>query len=182
MDFATPDTKLVAITFSERNLEGRRLLIKDGSSNLRFLFLSWLIRGQLAEDFSGRPTAGTTITNEDGTTTTTATGLALQPGAPKTSLTKTAQRILAAQKQPPGPTLFIGNLGFEATGDSIRQLFEAHKKKSAETPGGDESPSGNDEEDDKSKATLKGKESKKEDKWIRKVRMGTFEDSGKCKG
>lgn len=30
MDFATPDAKLVAITWSERNLEGRRLLIKDG--------------------------------------------------------------------------------------------------------------------------------------------------------
>lgn len=30
VDFATPDAKLSAITLSERNLEGRRLLIKDG--------------------------------------------------------------------------------------------------------------------------------------------------------
>ena len=30
VDFATPDAKLAAITLSERNLEGRRLLIKDG--------------------------------------------------------------------------------------------------------------------------------------------------------
>jgi len=31
VDFATPDAKLAAIALSERNLEGRRLLIKDGS-------------------------------------------------------------------------------------------------------------------------------------------------------
>ena len=30
VDFATQDAKLAAITLSERNLEGRRLLIKDG--------------------------------------------------------------------------------------------------------------------------------------------------------
>jgi hypothetical protein len=31
VDFGTPDAKLAAIALSERNLEGRRLLIKDGS-------------------------------------------------------------------------------------------------------------------------------------------------------
>ena len=31
VDFATPDAKVVAITLSERNLDGRRLLIKDGT-------------------------------------------------------------------------------------------------------------------------------------------------------
>ena len=30
VDFATPDAKMEAIALSERNLEGRRLLIKDG--------------------------------------------------------------------------------------------------------------------------------------------------------
>lgn len=35
VDFATPDAKLTAITLSERNLEGRRLLIKDGNSDPR---------------------------------------------------------------------------------------------------------------------------------------------------
>lgn len=34
VDFATPDAKITAITLSERNLEGRRLLIKDGNSGL----------------------------------------------------------------------------------------------------------------------------------------------------
>ena len=90
-------------------------------------------------------------------------------------LTKTAQKILAAQKQPPGPTLFFGNLGFEVTEDSIRQLLEAHRKKPAETLAGNDE---DEEEDEDSKAKSRGKE----DKWIRKIRMGTFEDSGKCKG
>jgi len=84
--------------------------------------------------------------------------------------------------------LFFGNLGFQATEDSIRQLLEAHRKKPAETlagDNGDESVSDeeeDDEEDPKAKAESRGKESQKEDKWIRKIRMGTFEDSGKCKG
>lgn len=105
----------------------------------------------------------------------------MKPGALGTGLTKVAQKILAAQKQPPGPTLFFGNLGFEVTEDSIRQLLEAHRKKPVKAPagdGGDEISSDDEEEDSKSK----GKEPKKEDQWIRKIRMGTFEDSGKCKG
>ena len=30
VDFSTPDAKTTAITLSEKNLDGRRLLIKDG--------------------------------------------------------------------------------------------------------------------------------------------------------
>ena len=80
---------------------------------------------------------------------------------------KTAQKILRAQKQPPAPTLFFGNLGFETTEESIRQLLEAHrlKKKGKEVA--------TDPED---------ADAKPKDNWIRKVRMGTFEDSGLCKG
>ena len=90
-----------------------------------------------------------------------------------------SQKILAGQKQPPGPTLFFGNLGFEATEDSIRELLEAHRKKPAEPPaGGEGAESGDDEEEDGGSKV----KSRKEDKWIRKIRMGTFEDSGKCKG
>ena len=58
------------------------------------------------------------------------------------------------QKQPPGPTLFLGNLGFETTEDTIRELLESHRAKDVPA----------------------------DDKWIRKIRLGTFEDSGKCKG
>ncbi|OBZ70411.1 Nucleolar protein 13 [Grifola frondosa] len=69
-----------------------------------------------------------------------------------------AQKILRAQKQPPGPTLFLGNLGFETSEQSIREMLDSHRAKDrAPEPG--EPP-----------------------RTIRKVRMGTFEDSGKCKG
>jgi hypothetical protein len=66
------------------------------------------------------------------------------------------------QKQSPAPTLFFGNLGFETTETSIRELLEAHRfiKKQGKDEAGD----------------------KPKDVWIRKVRMGTFEDSGLCKG
>ena len=69
------------------------------------------------------------------------------------------------QKQSPAPTLFFGNLGFETTEASIRELLDAHRSikkqgKDAPTEAGD----------------------KPKDVWIRKVRMGTFEDSGLCKG
>ena len=109
----------------------------------------------------------------------------LGSAAPKIGLTKIAQKILAAQKQTPGPTLFFGNLGFEATEGSIRQLLEAHRKKPTENSSqNDEDESSDDggEGDGESRAKSKGKGSRKEDKWIRKIRMGTFEDSGKCKG
>jgi len=59
--------------------------------------------------------------------------------------------------------LFFGNLGFETTEASIRELLEAHriiKKQGKDAP----------------------IEDKPKDVWIRKVRMGTFEDSGLCKG
>jgi RNA recognition motif-containing protein len=74
---------------------------------------------------------------------------------------------LRIQKQPAAPTLFLGNLGFETTEKSIRELFEAHRglKKIKE-------PEDEEEKD----------EAKVADKWIRKIRMGTFEDSGNCKG
>ena len=81
--------------------------------------------------------------------------------------------------------MFFGNLGFQATADSIAQLLEAHRKKQGKAPiqnKGDQDSSDGEEEDNKQKVTLKGKESKKEDRWIRKIRMGTFEDSGNCKG
>ena len=80
--------------------------------------------------------------------------------------------------------MFFGNLGFEVTEDSIRQLLEAHRKKPAGVPAGDSGGESADseKEGDCSKVKSGGKGLQKEDKWIRKIRMGTFEDSGKCKG
>ena len=79
--------------------------------------------------------------------------------APLTGLTKTSKKILSVQKHPECSSLFIGNLGFVATEDSLVNLIAQQMKPLYDSK------------------TLLEKE-----KWLRKVRMGTFEDSGKCKG
>ncbi|OCH90967.1 hypothetical protein OBBRIDRAFT_559083 [Obba rivulosa] len=136
VDFATPDAKTVAITLSENPLDGRRLLIKDG------------------DDFAGRPSPSTPSAAE---------GSADAGTSKLTGHTKTAQKILRNQKQPAGPTLFLGNLGFETTEQSIRQMLDSHRSKPPKNDTGEAEEGG-------------------AGKWIRKIRMGTFEDSGKCKG
>jgi len=83
-----------------------------------------------------------------------------------------ARKILSAQKQPPAPTLFFGNLGFNTTVDSIRGLLEAHRAQPKNAP-----PEHAGEDVD----VGVGVEAQ-QDPWIRKIRMGTFEDSGLCKG
>src|SRR5882762_3756701 len=109
------------------------------------------LRDRVGDDFTGRPPPSTPSgggVSGDNTKNTSGSGLS-----------KTAQKILNSQKQPPAPTLFLGNLGFETTDDSIRELFESHRH-----PEPRELP----------------KDGKKEAPWIRKIRMGTFEDSGLC--
>lgn len=83
--------------------------------------------------------------------------------------------------------MFVGNLPFETTEEDIRNLFEAHRtpSKSAKNKDADadkEEESG--EEDDVSKIKKQGAKPKtaKKDDFILKIRMGTFEDSGACKG
>ncbi|KAF8214023.1 hypothetical protein K438DRAFT_1706276 [Mycena galopus ATCC 62051] len=142
VDFTTPEAKKAAVAMSEQNLFGRKLLIKDGG------------------DFTGRPAV-------PGADAAAAGGAA---GEASKTHSKTAQKILRAQKQPPAPTLFLGNLGFEATEQSIRGLFEAHRPKQKE-----KEKAADADADGAAKP-------EPQDKWIRKVRMGTFEDSGLCKG
>ncbi|KAJ3500423.1 hypothetical protein NLJ89_g9803 [Agrocybe chaxingu] len=95
---------------------------------------------------------------------------------------KTAQKILRNQKQPAAPTLFIGNLPFETTVEAIRELLEAHREVKTK---------GEDKKKEKEKSKFKDEEGeggeddgeeKPKDGWIRKIRMGTFEDTGHCKG
>ena len=93
-------------------------------------------------------------------------------GRSASSLTKIQQKILRVQKQPPAPTLFLGNLGFDTTEDSIRELFEAHRHPEKAGKG----IKVNDAE------INAGDDTTAKDVWIRKIRMGTFEDSGACKG
>lgn len=103
-----------------------------------------------------------------------------------TGLSKTAQRILRAQKQPPAPTLFFGNLGFETTDVSLRAFLEAHRPatkgaKGTKTPAGGDNGALEPESTEQTSQPASGQASSN-DPWIRKVRMGTFEDSGLCKG
>jgi len=143
VDFATLDAKKAAVAMSEMPLEGRRLLIKDGDS------------------FEGRPVKpGMSL---DG----------LPTEARGRGQTKFAQRVLSAQKQPPAPTLFLGNLGFETTTESIRVLLEAHRAKEKRNANAASSESA---------TTTTTNDDGANDPWIRKIRMGTFEDSGLCKG
>ncbi|KAF8138790.1 hypothetical protein EV363DRAFT_1522492 [Boletus edulis] len=145
VDFDTPDAKIIAIALSEGQLDSRNLLIKDG------------------DDFTGRPVKSKTERSEEtgdgegGKVTKIATT------AQGKGLSKTAQKILRAQKQPPAPTLFLGNLGFETTEESIRELFEAHR--------------GSISNQRDRKRAKDGDVTKSKDVWIRKIRMGTFEDS-----
>lgn len=138
----------------------RNSLWSDGSCLSRMvsptlvaLQLTHISFPSIGDDFAGRPLApGVDVKTND-------SALAQRTHS------KTAQKILRAQKQPPAPTLFIGNLGFETTDDAIRQLFEAHRVVSKNKEVKEEE-----------------REEKTKDVWIRKVRMGTFEDSGLCKG
>ncbi|KIK29179.1 hypothetical protein PISMIDRAFT_27153 [Pisolithus microcarpus 441] len=142
VDFATSDAKVTAITLSEGHLDGRKLLIKDGN------------------DFTGRPAKNPDGNDTHGTKSA------------QTGHSKTAQKILLNQKQPPAPSLFLGNLGFDVTEDSIRELFESHP---SSKHGASAKEKSKDEDTD-------GVECEGNETGIRKIRMGTFEDSGKCKG
>ena len=144
------------MALSEQPLGGRHLLIKR------------------SDNFEGRPEGAASAL----------------PG----HLSKSAKRIADRQKNPVGPTLFIGNLGFEATSEAITELFDKNaratkqwqpkqprpsKKDSTKAEDDEESASDEDAEDkpaeDGAKPVVKGA-------GIRKVRMGTFEDTGRCKG
>ena len=118
------------------------------------------------DDFAGRP-SNVTEENADSANAGINTNSVKPSISGNTGLSKTAQKILRIQKQPAAPTLFLGNLGFETTEKSIRELFDAHRGlKKVKEPDGQ----------------LEKDEAGASDKWIRKIRMGTFEDSGNCKG
>ena len=125
------------------------------------------------DDFTGRP-ASTPAESTAENSVAVASG-------PSTGLSRFSQKVLKRQKQPPAPTLFIGNLGFEATADSIRAMIEAHERvrkakalarmKKQEPMSDEDSPSSPEE----------SSEEQNEPSLV-KVRIGTFEDSGNCKG
>ncbi|KAH9062654.1 hypothetical protein EDB87DRAFT_246544 [Lactarius vividus] len=154
VDFATLEAKNAAIVMTESPLDGRRLLIKDGACTLTTLTVLHHNSLLLGNDFEGRPPN---------------TGM---PGdGAVTHQSPFARKILSMQKQPPAATVFFGNLGFNTTVDSIRGLLEAHRTQPTNAP----DPAG--------EAVGVGVGvAAQQDPWIRKIRMGTFEDSGLCKG
>lgn len=146
VDFSTKEAQQAAISLSEKNLDGRKLLIKDGG--FCFVLKVNLCDIVLGDDFKGRPTSA-------------AGDKAGVPAAQSLPAGKSrlAQKILATQKQPPAPTLFFGNLGFQTTEESIKNMLEGHRE-----------------------VRGKEKDSTETKRWIRKIRIGTFEDTGNCKG
>jgi hypothetical protein len=134
----------------------------------------WKLTTAAGDDFTGRPTSTPTGSTTENSVATAA--------GPSTGLSRFAQKVLKRQNQPPAPTLFIGNLGFEATADSIREMIEAHervrnakalarmKKQIATTL------------DEDSASSSEGPSEEQNEPSLVKVRIGTFEDSGNCKG
>lgn len=178
VDFATPEGQATAIAKSEGHLDGRRLLIKAGVSHSPpFIFACSYFYRASGNDFAGRPTPAAMEPSES---------------TPAAWRTKFAKKVLSVQKQVAAPTLFLGNLGFETTEASIRGMLDAHRRQSRKGKGKETADA--DDQDAPSEGIIDGAEGKldkvekveKMDKagevWIRQVRLGTFEDSGKCKG
>jgi hypothetical protein len=110
VDFPTSVDVEIAVGLSEQHLDGRKLLIKSSS------------------DFTGRPSSSALPSNLDPSSLVQPRlGVPTDQSTPQT-LNKTARKILDRQKNNPGPTLFVGNLGFETTVDSLREMFDAHQR------------------------------------------------------
>lgn len=190
VDFADQGGVDAAIALSEEGLDGRRLLIKD------------------AKSFEGRPASAARLALKSAgdaegpadPTTVNATASTSTAAAPKT-LSKSARKILDRQKNAPAMTLFVGNLGFESTAESIQEAFvrnfqrqkawatkeKVNKKgkgKAMQKPLLSDEASEEDEQDsdDNPADDAKTTDADLREAGIRKVRIGTFEDSGKCKG
>jgi hypothetical protein len=179
VDFEDQEAVDAAIKLSECNLDGRRLLIKNSKS------------------YEGRPqgaasAAAAVLSSANGETS----GTSAEKGP--STLSKTARRILDKQKNPPSPTLFLGNLGFEIEEEMIREMFEVHAstnrnwqskkgvpkrkpRKKREEKNQEEDGSGSESSSSASESEPE-QEPEKPVAGIRRIRIGTFEDSGKCKG
>ncbi|EHS62806.1 uncharacterized protein PGTG_22688 [Puccinia graminis f. sp. tritici CRL 75-36-700-3] len=172
VDFDSAEAVDAALEKSECLLGGRKLLIKRSS------------------DYSGRPSAipASSTTPSSNSTTPSAS-------IPPPTVSKSVRKILDRQKQPPAPCIYFGNLGFETTSEGIVSMLHAHhqaqqvwkpKKNTIKMNGKDQEEEEEDEEEEEEEEE-EGRGRAKPDTrsaqvGIRKVRMGTFEDTGKCKG
>lgn len=231
VDFSTAEACHRAVKLSEGHLGASRCLFNRSLFSLQLAipartdqrFPSSFVRAdgralliKLGSDFSSRPITPATI--------------ALPENKTKS---RTVQALLSKQKNAPGPTLFVGNLGcvrrsfspsfsntradfrrcrFEATEESLRTLIEEHwqtslssskhsskQRKSVFRPepvveGEDKkvvAPAEDVEEGEegaeKDKVEVVGKDGMVEEievsgAGLRKIRMGQFQDTGRCKG
>jgi hypothetical protein len=135
------------------------------------------------DDFTGRPAKAETEPSEGPGGGEGEKPVKSATTAEGRNLSKTAQKILRAQKQPPVQTLFLGNLGFKRTEGSIRELFEAHRYWGHKDKGKEVDVKAEKRERNQGEGEVQGgNAAKSKDVWIRKIRLGTFEDSGACKG
>ncbi|THH32760.1 hypothetical protein EUX98_g1464 [Antrodiella citrinella] len=141
-----PDDRFAYVDFETADQKAVAIALSEGHLDGRRLLI------KDGDDFEGRPSTSAAATEEKANAATA---------------TKTAQKILRVQKQPPGPTLFFGNLGFETTDQSLKELLTRNHTR----------PNAPKKKDDDETPVEHVKE-----KWLRKIRMGTFEDTGKCKG
>ncbi|PWN45223.1 hypothetical protein IE81DRAFT_285961 [Ceraceosorus guamensis] len=191
-----PDADIVqaGIALSEGHLDGRRLLIKSGS------------------DYTGRPalnpSAVALATTQPEGDAGDGNVKATSGSRGRTGLTKTAQKILRAQRNAPCETLFVGNLSFATTETSLRELVEGaaqarQERAPKESLAGDASDDAkakadHDDASNESRADAEGVHTKEDTRkrkreqparpnevrgaGIRKIRMGEFEGTNKCKG
>ncbi|GAA5850283.1 hypothetical protein JCM9279_006512 [Rhodotorula babjevae] len=263
LDFPTVEDQEAAVACSEKNLDGRKLLIKASSDYtgrpapapgagaapggaVKDVLASLDPSALERPDPRAAAAASSAAAAVDGAAPTSSTAGA---GAAPPTLNRTARKILSRQKNAAGPTLFLGNLGFETTVDDIRDMFDRNQVRSSEWApkgkedqkackgkkggngkgkgkaeegeeeeeeegedegeGGEEDKADTDRDDDESDDDESSEEDKeggerdagdkkkrREDKkakgpkdlakakdaGIRKIRIGTFEDTGKCKG
>lgn len=77
-------------------------------------------------------------------------------------------------------TLFVGNLPFDATEEAVREMLEASAAALSQTDGGEAEEGAVEAHGEGAGETLGKRAGKKSG--LRKVRLGQFEDTGRCKG
>jgi len=131
----------------------------------------------------------------------TVTPDARTPRPDRAKLDPMATGILKKQIHPESGTLFVGNLPFDATEEGLRDLIEENALEVAPAAPVDDAEAESDDEDEKddeedadeedldevakrqaeqAKAVQNLRGGKKSG--LRKVRLGAFEDTGRCKG
>ena len=171
VDFATPELQKIAIDLSESFFEGRKLLIKSGRSRC----CGGDARLTVGDDHVVKPDAITP-----------------RPEKAKIRLEPGSAAILKKQIHKESATLFVGNLPFDATEEALRDMIEENATEAsgsnavatpveAKTEIAGEDVDQEEEGESKEKAEYIDKRGGKV-AGLRKVRLGAFEDTGRCKG